>query len=314
MASGKALKIVFMGSAPFAVPCLDALVESPHDVIEVVTQPCKPAGRGMHMRACAVAEYAKEKGLPLYQPKGVRGPEPIEHFRALNPDLMVVVAYGKILPKELIEIPRMGCINVHASLLPKYRGAAPINWAIAEGERETGVTTLFINEELDAGDMLLAASTPIDEVENASLLHDRLASMGADLLIRTIDGLIDGSVKPTPQDHSKATHAPLMKKDDGHVDWSMSSQRIYDRIRAFTPWPGSFATIGGKKIRVHEAAPIEIDHGKAPGTILECSDHMTVACGEGALCILELQLEGGRRMPACDFLHGHKLKEGDVLR
>lgn len=310
----KNLKIVFMGSAPFAVPCLDALARSPHEVIEVVTQPCKPAGRGMHMKECAVAEYAKEKGLALYQPGGVKGSEPIDHFRKLKPDLIVVVAYGKILPKELLEIPQVGCINVHASLLPKYRGAAPINWAIAEGERETGVTTLFINEDLDAGDMLLAASTPIDEVENASLLHDRLASMGADLLIRTIDGLIDGSVKPVPQDHSKATHAPLMKKDDGHVDWSMSSQRIYDRIRAFTPWPGSFATVGGKKLRIHEAAALEIDHGKTPGTILECGNHMTVACGEGALCILELQLEGGRRMPTCDFMRGHKLKEGDVLR
>ncbi len=314
MAIGKKLRIVFMGSAPFAVPCLDALVESRHEVIEVVAQPCKPAGRGMRMRECAVSEYAKEKGLALYQPTGVRGSEPIEHFRELSPDLIVVVAYGKILPRELIEIPAMGCINVHASLLPKYRGAAPINWAIAEGERETGVTTLFINEELDAGDMLLAASTPIDEVENASMLHDRLASMGAGLLIRTIDGLIDGSVKPTPQDHSKATHAPLMKKDDGHVDWSMPARRIFDRIRAFTPWPGSFATVDGKKIRIHEAAALKSDHGKAPGTIIECGDHMTVACGEGALCILELQLEGGRRMPACDFLRGHKLKEGDALR
>jgi methionyl-tRNA formyltransferase len=268
----------------------------------------------MHMHECAVAEYTKSMDLSLYQPKGVKGSEAIGHFKNLNPDLIVVVAYGKILPKELIDIPKMGCINVHASLLPKYRGAAPINWAIAEGERETGVTTMFINEELDAGDMLLAATTTIDEIENAKQLHDRLASMGADLLIRTIDGLIEGSVTPKPQDHSKATYAPLMKKDDGRVDWSMAAERIFNRIRAFTPWPGSFAAIDGKKLRIHEAAVLEIDHGKKPGTVLECGEHMMVACGEGALSILELQLEGGRRMPACAFLRGHKLEEGDVLR
>jgi len=308
------LKIVFMGSAGFAVPCLEALVDSPHNVVEVVAQPCKRAGRGMQMRECPVADCAKSLDLPLYQPASVRKEEAIEHFQKLAPDLIVVVAYGKILPKELLDIPKMGCVNVHASLLPKYRGAAPINWAIAEGERETGVTTMFINEQLDAGDMLLAAATPIDEVENASMLHDRLAAMGAELLIRTIDGLIAGSVKPKPQDDSKASYAPLMKKDDGHIDWSMSAKRIFDRIRAFTPWPGSFATVDGKKLRVHEVAVLDIDHGKAPGTILGCGNHMLVACGKGALSILELQLEGGRRMPACAFLRGHKLKEGDVLR
>lgn len=314
MASDKQLKIVFMGSAGFAVPCLEALLHSRHDVIEVVTQPCKPAGRGMQMRECAVADYAKDKGLKLYQPRGVKTAEPIEHLKELGPDLIVVVAYGKILPKELIDIPPMGCINVHASLLPKYRGAAPINWAIAGGEKETGVTTMFINEELDSGDMLLSASTPIDKCETASVLHDRLAGMGAELLMRTIDGLIDGSVERKPQDHSRATYAPLIKKDDGHVDWTMSCGEIYNRIRAFTPWPGSFTFLGERKLRIHEAAPLDLDHSEPPGTVTEAEEHISVACGSGALCILELQLEGGKRMPAADFLRGHKFEEGDLLR
>lgn len=314
MSSGEKLKIVFMGSAGFAVPCLDALIASDHDVVEVVAQPCKPAGRGMCMTECAVAEYAQQRELPLFQPKSVRKPEILEHFRKLAPDLIVVVAYGKILPRELIDIPPMGCINVHASLLPKYRGAAPINWAIANGERETGVTTMFINEELDAGDTLLSASTPIDETETASELHDRLAMMGAEILIHTIDGLVDDSVSATPQEDSKSSYAPLMKKEDGHIDWSKSANEVFNRIRAFTPWPGSFTTVGETKLRIHEAAPLEEDHGKGPGTVLHSKDHILVACGDGALCILEVQPEGKRRMPTADFLRGHKLDEGEILK
>ncbi len=314
MGTGKALKIVFMGSARFAVPCLDALIDSRHDIIMVVAQTCKPAGRGMQMRECAVAEHAKEKELPLYQPASVKRDECLKHISDLKPDLIVVVAYGKILPKELLEIPPMGCINVHASLLPKYRGAAPINWAIAHGERETGVTTMFIDEQLDSGDMLLAASTPIDECETASQLHDRLASMGAELLVKTIEGLIEGSIERRPQDHAKATYAPIIKKDDGHIDWSMDAEEIYNRMRAFTPWPGSFTFLGDRKLRIHEAAPIDLDHREPPGTVIEAGQHITVACGGGALCILELQLEGGKKMPAADFLRGHKFEEGDILR
>jgi methionyl-tRNA formyltransferase len=313
MSSDRILNIIFMGSAPFAVPSLDALVKSRHEVKGVVTQPCKPAGRGMHMRECAVAEYARNAGLALYQPKSVRKPEALDHLKEFAPDLIVVVAYGKILPRALLDIPPMGCINVHASLLPKYRGAAPINWAIAHGEKTTGVTTMFIDEELDAGDMLLTASTPIDSCETANMLHDRLADMGADLLVQTIDGLLGGSVIPVPQDHARASFAPIMKKEDGHIDWSLSAMEIYDRIRAFTPWPGTFTLLQGKKLRVHEAAPIECEHGSKPGTIIQAKDSVSVACGKGALYILEMQAEGGKRMPAADFLRGHKLQEGDTL-
>lgn len=302
-----------MGSAAFAVPSLNALLRSRHEVVEVVAQPCKPAGRGMCLTECAVAHHAQEEGFPLYQPKGVRKPEVLGHLQALAPELVVVVAYGKILPRELLDIPPMGCVNVHASLLPKYRGAAPINWAIANGEEETGVTTMFINEQLDAGDILLAASTRIDPCETASMLHDRLADLGAELLITTIDGLLDGSVKPRPQDNAKASFAPIMKKEDGRIDWSLSAYEIMNRIRAFTPWPGSFTQLRGKKLRVHEAAAMECAHGKTPGTILNAQDFLSVACGKDALCILELQAEGGKRMPVADFLRGHKIKEGDTL-
>ncbi|MFH1830818.1 MAG: methionyl-tRNA formyltransferase [Pseudomonadota bacterium] len=313
MSSDKKLKIIFMGSAGFAVPSLDALIRSHHKIIEVVAQPDKPAGRGQHVKACPVAAYAREHDLTLFQPTSVKKTESIEHFEKLGCDLLIIVAYGKLLPAKLLELPPMGCINVHASLLPKYRGAAPINWAIANGEKETGVTTMFISEELDAGDVLLCASTPLDEAETATELHDRLSMMGADLLLHTIDGLIDGTLKPKPQDHSKATYAPLIKKEDGHIDWSKSTAEIYNRIRAFTPWPGSFALVGTKKLTIHEAEPMDLDHALPPGTVLESKEHILIACGKGALCLVEMQMEGGRRMSASDFLHGHKIKEGEVL-
>jgi len=307
------MDILFMGSAGFAVPSLGALADSHHDILEVVTQPDKPAGRGMRLRACPAAQHARERGLAVYQPPSVRKPDAIEHFRELSPELIVVIAYGKILPKDLLELPTRGCINVHASLLPKYRGAAPINWAIAYGETETGVTTMFINEDLDAGDMLLAAKTPIGPEETAQDLHDRLARMGADLLMATIRELEEGALRPRPQDHSKATLAPLIKKEDGHIDWSMSAIAIHNRMRAFTPWPGSFTTLRGKALRVHAAEPRQLAHDQEPGTVLDREDHLCIACGDGVLDLKEVQMEGGRRMKVADFLRGHKVPAGEAL-
>ncbi|MFA5812277.1 MAG: methionyl-tRNA formyltransferase, partial [bacterium] len=234
----------------------------------------------------------------------------IEHFRGLAPDLLVIVAYGKILPRALIDIPRLGSINVHASLLPKYRGAAPINWAIANGERETGVTTMYINEGLDAGDMLLSASTPIGSEETALELHDRLATIGAALLTETVKKIEAGKIEPVPQDHSKATFAPILKKKDGRIDWQMPAFAIANRVRGFSPWPGTFTSLNQKTVRVHKAQAAEISHCEKPGTVIEATNALTVACGRGALCILELQSEGGRRMPATDFLRGHKIAVG----
>ncbi len=304
------MKILFMGSAAFAVPSLDALVRSRHQVVEIVAQPDKPAGRGRHIHACPVAEFARSKGLALFQPTSVRKEESIEHFRSLAPDLLVIVAYGKILPIEIISIPPRGSINVHASLLPKYRGAAPINWAIANGEAETGVTTMFISEELDAGDILLASSTPIGNEESAGELHDRLACMGAALLMETIEGIENGELRAHPQDHSKATHAPILKKEDGHIDWKMPAAAIANRVRAFTPWPGTYTKIGDRTLRVHRAAVTQISHCGQPGTVIEARARLVIACGKGALCIDEVQIEGGRRMAAPDFLLGHKITVG----
>lgn len=307
------MKLIFMGSAAFAVPSLDALTRGPHEILEVVTQPDKPAGRGMRTHACVVAEFARSRGISLYQPKSVKVPEAIEHIGQMKPDLIVVVAYGKILPKALLEIPPHGCVNVHASLLPRYRGAAPINWAIVNGESETGVTTQRIVEELDAGDILLSVKTKIDEAETADGLYDRLALMGADLLLETVDGIEKGTLKPIPQDPSQATFAPIIKKGDGHIDWSMSASSIYDRIRGFKPWPGSFSFLDGKQLKVIEAAPAEMPASDEPGTIVECDKHLAVACGDGVLYLLEVQPEGRKSMPASDFLRGHRVQRGAKL-
>lgn len=308
------MQILFMGSAAFAVPTLQALAASTHRVLEVVAQPDKPAGRGRHLTPCPVAAAARELGLPLYQPASVRKPEPLEHFRTLSPELIVIVAYGKILPPELLSIPKRGAINVHASLLPRYRGAAPINWAIANGERESGVTTMFINEELDAGDLLLSAATPIGADEDAAALYERLAPMGAELLLTTLEKLGRGEITPVPQEHSKATFAPILRKEDGRIDWSLPAHAIFNRIRGFAPWPGAFTTFEGRLLRIHRALPSEEPQQHLPGTVIEGSRRLVVAAGAGSLELLEVQPEGGRRMPVVDFLRGHAIAEGTVLR
>lgn len=307
------MKLIFMGSAAFAVPSLEAAVASDHRVLEVVTQPDRPAGRGMHLTACPVAEAACRHGLPLFQPKGVKRPEVIDHLRALAPDLIVVVAYGRILPQELLEIPPLGCINVHASLLPKYRGAAPIAWAIVHGEKETGVTTQRIALELDAGDLLLSARTTIGEAETAGELHDRLAPMGAELLLRTIEGIERGTIHPSPQDPARVSHAPIIQKEDGRIDWSLPARAIMNRVRGFTPWPGTFTSLEGRQLKVIRAAPADRPPSAPPGSVVEGGAHFAVACGEGVLYLLEVQLEGKRRISAADFLRGHKVPTGTIL-
>lgn len=302
-----------MGSALFAVPSLEALASSRHQILEVVTQPDKPAGRGRRIAACPAAHAASRLGLALYQPWSVKKAESIDHIRGLAPDMIAVVAYGRILPNMLLEIPQHGCVNVHASLLPKYRGAAPINWAIVNGDSETGVTTQRIGEEVDAGDILLAASTPIGDEETASELHDRLASIGADLLLKTIEGIERGTISPAPQEHSKATFAPIIKKEDGRIDWSMPARDIFNRVRGFAPWPGTFTILDGRLLHIHKAAPADIGASELPGTVIENAANLTVACGMGALYLLEVQIEGRRRMNARDFLRGHKIKVGTIL-
>lgn len=308
------MRIVFMGSGAFAVPSLDALAASRHKVVGVITQPDKPAGRGRQITPCPVAEAAVRLGLALYQPPSVKEPQVIEHIHSLSSELIVVVAYGKILPSSVLQIPPHGCVNVHASLLPKYRGAAPIAWAIVNGERETGVTTQKITMEVDAGDILLSRRTHIGETETSAQLQDRLAPMGAELLMKTIEGLEKSMIKPVPQDRTRATHAPILKKGDGHIDWRRSAREIFNRVRGLNPWPGTFAILEGKHIVIHKAAALEISQDAMPGTIVGNQGRLAVACGEGTLYLLEIQPEGRKKMPAADYLRGHNVAVGTVLR
>ncbi|OGQ23197.1 MAG: methionyl-tRNA formyltransferase [Deltaproteobacteria bacterium RIFCSPLOWO2_02_FULL_44_10] len=307
------MKILFMGSSVFAVPSLVALLESSHDVVGIVTQPDKPAGRGYELTPCPVAVLIQEKGRQPLKPKTLRSKKVEEHFKSLHADLFVVVAYGKILPKEILAIPPKGCINVHASLLPKYRGAAPIHWAIANGETETGVTTMYLSEEMDAGDIIYSSRTEIDACEKASDLHDRLAIFGAELLQKTVEAIEKGAAPRKPQHHSEATSAPILNKEDGKIDWTLSAEEIYNRVRAFTPWPGAFTFWGGKRLQLHEVAVVESQLEMEPGTVLHVGNELAVATGAGDLYLLEVQLEGKKRMSTIEFLRGHEIKSGTKL-
>ncbi len=307
------MRIIFMGSANFAVPSLNALIDSPYNVVEVVCQPDKPAGRGLKVTGCPVAQAARDAGIPLYQPASAKRHEVYEYLDELEPDLIAVVAYGKILPKEILDIPANGCINVHASLLPKYRGAAPINWAIINGETETGVTTILMNERMDAGDILLSREVVIDELDDAVELEERLEQIGAQLLIDTIGAIEDGSVEPRPQDESRATYAPMLTKQDGLIDWSLSARTINNRVRGLLPWPVAYTNVKGNLMRIFEAHASDEKTGEEPGTVLASKDHLAVATGDGILYILEVQLEGKKRMHCEDMLHGCKIEPGTKL-
>lgn len=307
------MRIVFMGSASFAVPSLEALVASRHPVAVVVAQPDKPAGRGRKLASCAVATAARRHRLELFQPASLKPSEAIEKIRSFAPELIAVVAYGKILPKSLLDLPPFGCVNVHASLLPKYRGAAPIAWAIAKGEKESGVTTQRIVEELDAGDVLLSRRTAIGEEETAGQLHDRLAAMGAELLLETIEGAEQGTLRPLPQDHAQASFARRLRKEDGLIGWSRPAEEIFNRIRGFALWPGSFTTLEGKKLRVLAAAVTASPSVAPPGAVIGSGRAFVVACGSGALELLEVQLEGKKAMPVSEFLRGHAVATGMIL-
>lgn len=302
-----------MGSAGFAVPSLEQLIESEYDVIEVVCQPDKPAGRGRKITACPVAEYAREQKLSLFQPASLKGHEAFERIEYLAPDLIVVVAYGKLLPIEILGVPRLGCINLHASLLPKYRGAAPINWAIINGEEETGVTTMYMNEGMDEGDVLLARSVDIDEFDNAIEVEERLEQLGAHLLIKTIKDLVEGELKGMPQADSLATYAPILSKKDGLIDWSQSAQVIANRVRGLLPWPVAHTHVEGKLLKIFEAHAGNEPCSEAPGTVICSDDHLAIATGEGVIYPIEVQIEGKKRMKCEDMLHGHPIKAGTRL-
>lgn len=295
-----------MGTPDFAVSSLDALIEAGYNVIGVVTQPDRPVGRKQVLTPPPVKEAALRHGLAVLQPEKIKAEEALEEVLALAPDLIVTAAYGQILPKRLLEAPKFGCINVHASLLPKYRGGAPIHKAIVDGETESGVTIMYMVEALDAGDMLSKVVVPIEERDTVGLLHDKLAVAGSRLLLETVPRLLAGEIQPEAQDHSAATFAPNIKRADEKIDWSKSAEQIYNQVRGLNPWPVAFTTCAGKvwKLWWVEKLP-EVNSGKEPGTIIAREeDGLVVACGSGAVKITELQPEGKKRMSALDFLRG----------
>jgi methionyl-tRNA formyltransferase len=311
------LRIIFMGTADLSCASLENLARNPHfNVLAVVTQPDKPKGRDLKLLPTPVKVVAQKLQLPVLQPLKARDPEFIAQIQALQPDLMVVVAYGQILPAALLAIPPHGCLNVHTSLLPKYRGAAPIQWAIADGNAETGVTIMRMDAGLDTGPILSTRTTPILPTDDSQVLHDRLAQLGAELLVETIPGYISGQLVPHPQPAEGMTYAAKIKKEDGQIRWTQPASQISSRLRAFTPWPGAFTHLPAEPkpllVKVWKAEPLETQPANAaPGQIVSADKNgITVACGTGALRILELQREGGKRLTAGPFLAGCPLPSG----
>jgi len=297
-----------MGTPDFAVASLKALVEAGHEICGVFTQPDKPKNRGMKMTFSPVKEYALSQELEVYQPLKMKDGTAFELVKSLAPELIVVAAYGRILPEDILNFPRYGSINVHSSILPKYRGAAPINWAILNGEEETGVTIMYMAKELDAGDILHVAKTGIDPEENAQTLTARLADLGAGALLETVEMLKNGTARRTPQDHDAHTYAPMLSKALSPVDWNRGAREICDQIRGLIPWPCASCEIAGRQFKLFRAKAGE-SSSAAPGTVL-CADKngIVVACGKGeSLVILELQEAGGKRLAAGDYLRGHPI-------
>jgi len=305
------VRLVFLGTPAFAVPTLERTVQAGHEVVAVLTQPDRPRGRGQQPAPPPVKEAALRLGLPVYQPERVRRPEAVEQLRSFGADAMVVVGYGQIIPQVVIDLAPLGIINVHASLLPKYRGAGPIQWAIVNGETRTGVTTMRINAGLDTGDMLLKTETEIGPEETAVELGSRLAVMGADLLVETLAGLAAGTIVPEPQDDSQATLAPLLKKEDGRIDWSAPAAAIHNRVRGLQPWPGGFTTFRGQTLSVLRTRVAGAGQG-APGRIVSLRP-LLVTSGDGTLEIAEVQMEGRKRMAAADFVNGQRVRLDEVL-
>ena len=303
-----------MGTPRFAVPSLERILDAGHRVLAVFTQPDRPKGRRGQLAMSPVKQAAIQLGLPVHQPERIRRQELVERLRALRPAAMVVVGYGQIIPQSIIDIPPHGIINVHGSLLPKYRGAAPIQWAIANGETVTGVTTMRIDAGLDTGDMLLKWSTPIGPEENALELGERLAEAGAGLLVDTLRGIESGEIQPEAQDASHATLAPILKKEDGRIDWSWSASTIFNRSRGLLPWPGTYTTFRGQLLQLWKTRPAPATGCLGPGRVSATRRQMFVECGEGsALELLEMQLEGRKRIPAEAFLNGHRLADNEML-
>ena len=311
----KQAKIVFMGTPEFAVPALEALHKNNQHLALVITQPDRPQGRGRKIVPTPVKAAAVRLGYDVMQPASVRTAEFAKHLAQLEPDITVVVAYGRIIPQNILSLPKLGTINVHASLLPKYRGPAPIHWAIINQEKVTGVTTMLMDEGLDTGDLIQSSTVEIYPEDTTGTLYDRLAEHGAKVLIHTIRSLEDGAVKPIAQDHSQASYAPLLKKNDGRIDWKLPAQRLHAFVRGMTPWPGAFTFHGDRRLKIFKVEPIPMDAPDTPGTVIKgFPDELLVATGQDALSILEIQGASGKRLLIKDFLRGSNIHPGTRLR
>ena len=304
------MRILFMGTPDFAVPSLEALLNAGHDICGVFTQPDKPKNRGMKLQATPVKEFALAHNIPVFQPESVKDGTALEQIRQLNPELIAVAAYGRILPVDILEYPTYGCINVHSSLLPKYRGSAPIHWAILNGDSESGVTIMHMAKAMDAGDIIAQDATPIDPNETVENLHDRLAQMGAKLLVEVVEQIKNGTATRTPQDESKVTYAPMLSRELSPLDWNKSARQLHDQVRGLIPWPATTTDIiCGQPVKIFEVEETGLETSAAPGTIVAAGKAgIDVACGDGVLLrIKQLQAQGGKRMAAADYLRGHPI-------
>lgn len=310
------MRVVFLGTPDFAVPSLEALLENEYDVIGVFTQPDRPAKRGHKLMAPPVKECAIKHGLDVYQFEKIKSEEGIKALKELKPDVMITVAFGQILSKEILDIPPKGCINVHGSLLPKYRGAAPIQWAIIKGETVTGVTTMYTDIGLDTGDIILKEEMTIGKEETAGELFDRMAPLGAKTLVKTLGEIKSGSIKRIPQNESEASHFPTLKKEMGHIDFSKSAEEIHNLVRGVSPWPGAYFLLEDKKIKVVKVLPLSsFTHNNKPGEVLKASakEGLVIACKDGAVQIEELKAPSGKQMNAKSYLNGKKIAMKTVL-
>lgn len=309
------MRIVFMGTPDFAVPSLEALLKSDDQVVGVVTQPDRPKGRGQAVIPSPVKVVCQREGIPVLQPLKMKDPAFLDALRDWRPDVIAVTAFGRILPPVILALPPRGCINVHGSLLPKYRGAGPVQWAIIKGERETGITTMFMAEGMDTGDMLLRETVEIRPDDTAGTLAPRLAEVGGRLLVETLRRLKAGTLTPERQDDSQATMAPLLKKEDGLIDWNLTAPEIANRVRGLTPWPGAYTSVSGERCTLCRVSVGEESHSVAPGTVTKVTkDRIDVATGGGTIHILDIQPANSRRMTVAQYLAGHRVTEGISLQ
>ena len=309
------MRVIFMGTPDFSVPTLEEIIKAGHEVVLVVSQPDKAVGRSKALKYTPVKECALAHGIEVYQPEKIRAEECVEYLKSYNADIIIVEAFGQIVTKEILDMPRYGCVNVHASLLPKYRGAAPIQWTVINGDKITGVTTMRMDEGIDTGDMIMKQEVVVDEEETGGSLFDKLAQTGAKLCVKTMEAIENGTAVCTPQDNSQATHTGKIKKELGSIDWSADAEVIERLIRGLNPWPSAYTRLEDKNLKIWKAKVVSHEVTAAPGCILKAEkDELKIQAGNGVLALLEVQLEGKKRMTTDAFLRGYHISEGSFLK